>query len=121
MVARLNWYRATLARASSNVSDLFNQTNTNIFTHYGNLNRDVLRLDADGDGRFDAAYLATIAVDPATGLTPAGRTREQEAAILNPNLALVREARAALAPHLTEALKTAYNYRVASDGTSLTQ
>lgn len=121
VVARFNWYRATLARASSNVSDLFNQTNTNIFNHYGNLNRDVLRLDADGDGRFDAAYLATIAVDPATGLTPAGRTREQEAAFLNPNLAAVKEARAAIAPHLTDALKVAYNYRVAADGTSLTQ
>ncbi len=98
-VARFNWYRATLARATSNVSDLFNQTNTNIFNHFGNLTAALRRVDADNDGVLDV---------PAT-------------AALNPNFAKARAALAAIAPALTDELKTAYNYRMAADGTSLTQ
>ncbi|MEQ1731953.1 MAG: hypothetical protein ABL982_26570 [Vicinamibacterales bacterium] len=99
VVARLNWYEATLARASSNVSDLFNQTNTNVFNHFGFLNSGLRRVDANDDGVID---------DPAN-------------VALNPNFARARAARTAIAPHMTDELKVAYNYRMAADGTSLTQ
>ncbi len=121
IVARFNWYRATLARASSNVSDLFNQTNTNIFNHFGNLNRDILRLDANDDGVIDDVIRNQIVVDAVTGLTPTGQTRDAAVADLYPNLAKAKAARTAIAPHLTPELKEAYNYRMAADGSSLTQ
>lgn len=121
LVARLNWYEANLNGASSNVSDLFNQTNTNIFNHFGNLNRDLGRYDANNDGQIDAAHRDAVEVDPVTGLTEGGLTRDQAVAALYPNLEKARAAREAIRPQLTEALKTAYNYRMAPDGASLTQ
>jgi hypothetical protein len=121
LVARFNWYQATLARATSNVSDLFNQTNTNIFNHFGLLTADLRRVDANNDGVIDEAIRNAIVVDPVTGLTPAGLTREAAANALHPNLAKARAALASIAPALTDELKTAYNYRMAADGTSLTQ
>jgi hypothetical protein len=121
VVARFNWYVATLANAGAAVSGLFNNLNTDIFNHFGQLNRHLRSLDANDDGVIDPAIHDTIEVDPATGLTPEGMTREQAVQALYPNLELARRARAALAPHLTEPLKTAYNYRMAADGSSLTQ
>jgi len=121
LVARFNWYEATLRGATSNVSDLFNQTNSNIFNHFGNLNRDVMRYDADNDGRIDQAHRDAIEVNPATGRTEDGLTRDQAVAALYPNLAKAKAARAAIAPFLTDELKTAYNYRAAPDGASITQ
>lgn len=121
VVARFNWFNSTLARASSNVSDLFNQTNSNIFNHFGFLNRDIMRLDANNDGVIDDAIRNQVAVNPATGLTPEGRTRDAALAALYPNFGRLKAARVSIAPHLTEALKTAYNYRMAVDGSSLTQ
>jgi hypothetical protein len=103
------------------VSDLFNQTNTNIFNHFGNLNRDVSRLDANDDGIIDQSVRDSIAVDPATGRTTEGLTPDQAVAALYPNFTRARAARTAIAPHLTADLKEAYNYRMAPDGTSLTQ
>lgn len=121
VVARFNWFEATLANANAAVSDLFNNTNTNIFNHFGNLNRDIRRLDADDDGIIDEAIQNEIAIDPATGLTPEGLTREQAVAAEYPNLTKAKAARANIAPHLTDELKAAYNYRMAVDGSSQTQ
>lgn len=118
VVARFNWFRSSLLRAGSSVSTLFHQTNANMFNHYGFINADLRRLDANNDGRIDDTALAQIAVDPATGLTPEGLTREQAARQLWPNLARAREAMAAIAPYLTDALKAAVNYRMLADGTS---
>lgn len=119
--ARLNWFDAKIIGASSNVSELFNQTNTNIFNHFGNLNRDLMRLDANDDGRIDDRYYSEVEINPATGLTPEGLTREQAVAAAYPNFGRLRAARDSIAPHLTDELKAAYNYRMAPDGTSQTQ
>jgi hypothetical protein len=121
VVARLNWFQATLAGATASVSDLFNQTNTNIFNHYGLLTADIRRIDANNDNVIDDAILSTIAVDPATGLTSDGLTRAAAAAQMYPNLAKAKAALASIAPHLTDALKGAYNYRQDPDGSSQTQ
>ncbi len=121
IVARFNWFSSTLARASSNVSDLFNQTNTNIFNHYGLLTADLMRLDSNNDGVIDDAVRNAIVVNPATGLTTDGRTRDQVLAATYPNFGRLKAARDSIAPHLTDALKTAYNYRMDVDGTSQTQ
>jgi hypothetical protein len=121
VVARFNWFSATLSGANAAVSDLFNQTNTNMFNHYGNLNRDIRRLDANDDGIIDESARSEIEIDPATGLTPEGMTLDQEVARMYPNLAKAKAARASIEPHLTDALKTAYNYRMAVDGSSQTQ
>ena len=121
VVARFNWYVATLEGAGAAVSGLFNNLNTDIFNHFGQLNRNVRQVDANDDGVIDQSIYDAIEVDPATGLTPDGMTREQAGQALYPNFAMAREARAALAPHLTDELKAAYNYRMAQDGASQTQ
>lgn len=121
VVARLNWYKSTLGRATSNVSDLFNQTNTNIFNHFGFLNKNIRQVDANEDGIIDASVRDAIEVDPSTGLTEDGLTRDQAVAAEYPQLTKARTARAAIAPFLTDALKAAYNYRMAPDGSSDTQ
>jgi len=121
VVARFNWFKSSLLRASSSVSDLFNQTNANIFNHYGFLNADIRRLDANNDGRIDEAALAQIAIDPVTGRTPEGLTRDQAAQQMWPNLARAKAARASIAPYLTDELKTAVNYRMLADGSSQVQ
>jgi hypothetical protein len=121
VVARLNWYTSTLKGATASVSDLFNQTNTNIFNHFGNLNADIRRIDANNDGVIDDAVKNEIAIDPATGLTPEGLTRDQAAAQLYPNLAKAKAALANIAPFLTDELKVAANYRMQPDGTSQVQ
>lgn len=121
VVARFNWFVATLQGAGAAVSGLFNNLNTDIFNHYGNLNRNLRQFDADDDGVIDAAIRDAIEVDARTGLTPDGMTREQALQALYPNFKQARAARAAIAPYLTDALRTAYNYRMAPDGASLTQ
>lgn len=121
LVARFNWYDAKLRGATSNVSDLFNQTNTNVFNHFGNLNRDILRYDANNDGQIDQAFRDAIVIDPATGRTEDGLTRDAAVAALYPNLARAKAARESIRPALSEELMAAYNYRMAPDGASLTQ
>lgn len=121
VVARLNWFKASLVGAGASVSDLFNPTIRNIFDHFGNLNRDVRRFDADDDGRIDQQFQDEIEIDPATGRTPEGLTREQAVAQMFPHLARAKAARAAIAPYLTDELKAAFNYRMAVDGSSLHQ
>lgn len=103
--------------ASASVSDLFNQTNSNIFSHFGILNRQIRSVDANDDGILDASLLDEVEIDPATGLTDEGLTPAQT----YPNLAKAKAARASIAPHLTEEVKAAYIYRMAADGRSLTQ
>ncbi|MES2695219.1 MAG: TonB-dependent receptor plug domain-containing protein [Verrucomicrobiota bacterium] len=119
--ARFNWFTSKIIGATSNVSELFNQTNTNIFNHYGNLNRDIMRYDANGDGRIDDSFYNEVPIDPATGLTPEGLNRDQAIAQLFPGFGRLRAARDSIAPHLTDELRTAYNYRMQPDGTSQTQ
>lgn len=121
VVARFNVYNSTLGNASSNVSDLFNQTNTNIFNHFGFLNRNIRQVDANDDGVVDASVRDSIEVDPRTGLTEDGLTRDAAVAQMYPALAKSRAARANIAPFLTDELKAAYNYRMAPDGSSQTQ
>jgi hypothetical protein len=121
LIARLNAYSSTLARASSNVSGIFNSSTRSMFSHFGNLNANLRRVDADDDGRIDDAVRNAIAVDAVTGLTPDGLTRDQAVTALYPNFAPARAARAAITPFLTDELKVAYNYRVDPDGASQTQ
>jgi hypothetical protein len=121
LVARVNWYVATLEGAGAAVSGLFNTLNANIFNHYGQLNRGVRALDADENGVIDRSIIDAIEVDPGTGLTEDGLTREQAVQALYPAFSLARDARAAIAPYLTDELKAAYNYRMAPDGSSQTQ
>ncbi|MDO8539525.1 MAG: hypothetical protein Q7S40_03730 [Opitutaceae bacterium] len=121
VVARFNWFKATLSGAGANISGTFNPIMRNMFTHYGNLNADIRRFDANDDGAIDASFLEEIAVNPATGLTPEGLTREQAVAALYPNLAQAKAARAAIEPHLTDELKTAFNARSQPDGSVETQ
>jgi hypothetical protein len=121
LVLRLNWYVATLEGAGAGVSGLFNSLNANIFNHFGNLNANVRQVDANDDGNIDQSVIDAIVVDPATGLTAEGMTRQQTIQSLYPALAKSREARAAIAPYLTDELKAAYNYRMAPDGSSNTQ
>lgn len=121
VVARFNWFLGRLNGAGAAVSGLFNNLNTDIFNHFGNLNRSVRSVDADDDGVIDAKIRDAVVVDARTGLTSEGLTRDQAVAALYPNFKLAREARAAIAPYLNEALKTAYNYRMAPDGSSQTQ
>ena len=121
LIARLNWFNATLVRASSNVSGQFNGTNANIFNHYGILNREIRRLDSNNDDIIDDVIGDEFEFDPVTGLTPEGLTREQAIAAEYPNFGRLKAARANIEPHLTDELKTAYNYRMAPDGSSNTQ
>ena len=121
LVARFNWFNATLEGAGAAVSGLFNNLNANIFNHYGNLNRNIREVDANDDGVLDQAVVDAIDVDPVTGRTPEGLTRQQAALELYPALARSRAARAAIEPYLSDALKAAYNYRMAPDGASQTQ
>ncbi len=114
VVARLNRYVSTLARASASVSDLFNNTNQQIFNHYGFLNSALLAIDANNDGVIDQAVRDRTVPAP-------GQTIDQALAAQYPGFAQARAARDAIAPYLTPELKTAYNYRMAADGTSLTQ
>ncbi|MBI5768560.1 MAG: hypothetical protein HZA93_12245 [Verrucomicrobia bacterium] len=121
IVGRFNWFVSSLIGASSNVSDLYNATNTDIFNHFGNLNAALRSIDADDDGVIDQRIKDAVAVNAATGLTTAGLTRDQAVAAQYPFFAQSRAARAAIAPYLTPELKTAYNYRMTADGASLTQ
>jgi hypothetical protein len=121
VVARVNWYVASLEGAGAAVSGLFNSLNANIFNHYGQLNRALIQIDANDDGIIDSSVRDAIEVDPATGLTPDGMTRDQALQALYPAFGKAREARANIAPYLTEDLKRAYNYRMQPDGSSQTQ
>jgi hypothetical protein len=121
LVMRLNWYNSTLVGAGAAVSGLFNTLNANIFNHYGNLNANIRSVDANDDGVIDQSVRDAIVVNPTTGLTTDGMTRDQAVQALYPFLAKSREARTAIAPYLTDDLKAAYNYRMAPDGSSNTQ
>lgn len=121
LVVRFNWYVANLEGAGASVSGLFNTLNANIFNHYGQLNANIRQVDANEDGIVDQSVRDAIVVDPATGLTEDGLTRDQAVLAEYPSLAQARAARDAIAPYLTEELKLAYNYRMAPNGSSLTQ
>ncbi len=129
LTARLNWYKASLLNASSSVSDNYNQTITNMFNHFGNLNRDIMAYDANGDKKIDQEIFDELTApqngvypfDPATGLNVDGLTVDQVVAEEFPNLVDAHAARANIEPFLTDALKASFNYRMAPDGASQTQ
>ena len=121
LVVRMNWYVSKLLGAGANVTGLFNTLNANIFNHFGNLNANIRQVDANDDGVIDQSVRDAIVVDPVTGLTEDGMTRDQALQAGYPFLAQARAARAAIAPYLTDELKAAYNYRMAPDGSSNTQ
>ncbi|GAB5561261.1 MAG: hypothetical protein SynsKO_29080 [Synoicihabitans sp.] len=125
LTARFNWYKAKLLNATSPVSNNYNQNITNMFTHFGNLNRDILQYDFDGDGQIDQSVIDEFAgngdFDPMTGLNDEGLTVDQAIAQDFPSLTDSIAARAAIEPFLTDALKVAYNYRQLPNGGSVTQ
>lgn len=127
--ARLNWYEAKLVGASSTVSDNYNQNITYMFTHYGNLNKQIQAYDANGDMQIDQEIYDELTApengvppfDPDTGLNADGLTVNQLVAQLYPGLKDAHAARAAIAPFLTPELKASYNYRDLPDGGVATQ
>src|SRR5690606_33725164 len=80
LVARFNWFNATLGGATAAVSSGFNQNNANILTHFCFLNRDIMRMDANNDDIIDEWVYEEVEVVPATGLTDDGLTREEAVA-----------------------------------------
>jgi hypothetical protein len=129
LTARLNWYKASLLNATSSVSNNYNQQITNIFNHFGNLNKQIMAYDANGDMQIDQGVYDELTApdggmfpfDPDTGLNDEGLTVDQLVAQLYPNLAAAHAARSAIEPFVTPELKTAFNYRMAPDGDSQTQ
>lgn len=123
LVARLNWYDAELAGATAPTSNNYNQNISGMFTHWGNLNRNIWRVDRNEDGEFDQEFLDEIAenFDPETGLNEEDQTPEQYLDEEFPFLEEAKAARASVAPFLTDALKEAYNFRQLEDGGVNTQ
>ena len=125
LTARLNWFQAKLVGATSPVSNNYNQVNSNIFAHYGNLNRQIREFDADEDGQLDQSVIDEFGAngdfDPMTGLNDSGETLSEAIAANYPNLIDSIAARAAILPFLTEPLKVAYNYRELANGGVVTQ
>ena len=123
VVARFNWYDASLAGATAPTSNNYNQNISGMFTWWGRLNRDIWRLDRNEDGVLDEDFLAEIAedFDPETGLNEDGVTMDDFIAEEFPYLDDLKAARADIEPFLTDALKEAYNYRLLEDGSVNTQ
>ena len=130
VTARFNWFSAKLLNASSPVSNVYNQINSDLFNWFGRLNRDLRRYDADGNGQLDQEYIDELLApdgdgvfpfDPGTGLNDEGLTIDQAVAQLFPGITDGIAARADVEPLLTDALKEAYNYRQTATGASQTQ
>lgn len=123
VVSRFNWYDAKLANATASVSNTFNQINSNIFTHWGNLNRDLQEADANRDGVIDEQFF----VENPPELLNEGEaderleTRDEVIERLIPNFADAGPAHASVTPILTPELKEAYNFRINQDGSVSTQ
>lgn len=125
LTARFNWYQAKLVGATSPVSNNYNQNITNMFTHFGNLNRQIREFDFDGNGQLDQSVIDEFAAsgdfDAMTGLNDEGLTVDQAIAQQFPALTDSIAARSAIEPFLTDPLKAAYNYRELPNGGSVTQ
>ena len=130
VTARLNWYSAKLLNATSPVSNVYNQVNSDLFNWFGRLNRDLMRYDANSDGQLDQEYIDELLApdgdgvspfDPGSGLNDEGLTIDQAVAQLFPGITAGLAARADVEPMLTDALKVAYNYRLLATGASQTQ
>ena len=87
MVARVNFYEATLENATAPTSGIFNRNHVRIFQWYGRLNRDSRRFDSydnetgeflfEGDGKVDPQIVDEyITQDPDDGLYYAGEDAE---------------------------------------------
>ena len=130
VTARLNWFSAKLLNATTPVSGVYNQINSDLFNWFGRLNRGVTLYDGNGDGQLDQEYIdelmspdddGNFPFDPATGLNEEDQTIDQAIAQLYSGLSDSIAARAQIEPALTDALKTAYNYRLLADGNVKTQ
>jgi len=125
LTARLNWYKAQLLNASSPVSNNYNQNISNMFNHFGNLNRDIQQYDFDGNGQLDQSVIDEFAAsgdfDPMSGLNDEGLTVTQAIAQQFPNLTDSIAARASIEQHLSPGLKEAYNFRQLASGGVVTQ
>jgi outer membrane receptor protein involved in Fe transport len=134
-VARINWYEAVLAGATAPTSNSYNQNISGMFTHWGQLNRSIKDLDADGDRMVDEAWLTdrfdyVPGETPYTGEVPAfeedgvidpARSYADLVAEEYPFLNEVYAARDSVAPFLTDPLKVAYNFSERANGQSTTQ
>lgn len=125
LTARLNWFEASLLNASSPVSNNYNQNISNMFSHFGNLNRQLQEFDANEDGQLDQAVIDELTAggsfDPTTGLNDEGQTLQQAVATQFPGIQDSLAARASIEPFLTDPLKAAYNYRELANGGVATQ
>ena len=104
-------------------SNNYNQNISGMFNWWGRLNRDIWRVDRNEDGVFDEDFLSEIRedFDPETGLNEDGINIDEFLAEEFPYLEELKAARADIEPFLTDALKTAYNYRLLEDGSVQTQ
>lgn len=97
-VLRINRFESLLLNAQSTQTAAFNNTNNLLFSTFGFLNRDLQQLDSNNDGVLD---------------NPAGTAQ-------NSVFSQLKAARDALDGHLSPELRSAYSYRRAADGTSIT-
>jgi len=129
LTARLNWFQASLLGASSSVSNNYNQVISNMFSHYGNLGRQLQEFDSDRDGVLDQGVRDEITApdggvfpfDPMTGFNDEGLTVDEFIAREFPGITDSIAARASIAPFLTDPLKAAFNYRELANGGVATQ
>ncbi|MCB1123888.1 MAG: hypothetical protein KJT03_20205, partial [Verrucomicrobiae bacterium] len=117
VVSRFNWYDAYLGYATANLTGVFNQTIGRVFTHWGNLNRDIQAADANGDGVIDQSFLDEIPSE----IEGEEESDEAKIARVIPNFDKAIAARASIAPYLTDDLKDSYNFRLNLDGSVNTQ
>ncbi len=135
LVARINWYEATLLNASAPTSGIWNRNHVRIFQWYGRLNRDSRRFDSydnetgeflfSGDGLPDPEIIDEFIIqDEVDGLYYAGEeaemgfeTLEEAVAEQWPYLAETREAMEPLEQFVfDEELIQSFNARFLPDG-----
>ncbi len=135
VVARVNFYEATLENATAPTSGIFNRNHVRIFQWYGRLNRDSRRFDSydnetgeflfEGDGKVDPRIVDEfITQDPDDGLYYAGEDAEDGFANLQdaidaqwPYLEATKAAREPLKKYVfDERLIHSFNARFLPDG-----
>ena len=135
VVARVNFYEATLENATAPTSGIFNRNHVRIFQWYGRLNRDSRRFDSydnetgeflfEGDGKVDPRIVDEfITQDPDDGLYYAGEDAEDGFANLQdaidaqwPYLEATKAAREPLKKYVFyEKLIHSFNARFLPDG-----
>ncbi|MDA0349726.1 MAG: TonB-dependent receptor plug domain-containing protein [Verrucomicrobia bacterium] len=112
VVSRFNWYEANLSNATANLGGVFNQSIQRMFNTWGNQNRDLQEVDSDGDGVIDQSVLDAIEPEEGEPIL----TDQEKIDLLFPNFQRTIDAKAALAPYLTDRLKESYSFRLLPDG-----